>query len=135
MSLVSATEQEFADFQLKYGYSVDAGEAHLLPLSFAFAQTLPFCEGVEVDQDRFVEGQCFIAYAMSQAGGGFNPAAVAEAKTLVKKGLGRSAITKEWAVNQDLIGTDPMSQLKSVPMAYGLLKTYLCAECAGPFVV
>lgn len=135
MALVSATEQEFADFQAKYGYTVDAGETHLLPLSFAFVQTLPFCADAEVDQDRFAEGQCFIAYAMSQAGGGFNPAAVAEAKTLVKKGLGRSAITKEWAVNQDLIGTDPMSQLKSVPMAYGLLKTYLCTECAGPIVV
>ena len=137
MALTSATESEFADFLTKYGFTLASGEQAPLALSFAFLSTLPFCTDVE-DNAAIREAQCFIAFAMTSQGGAFNPAAMREPKTLVKKGLGRGAITKEWEVNSELSGVDATSALKTLPIAYGILKPYLCVDPAssyGAFVV
>lgn len=133
MTPVSATEEQFTAFLTKYGYIVDGDTSPLLALSHAFLLTLPLSESA--DSERVVEAQCFIAYAISENGGGFNPAAIAEAKTLVKSGLGRSAIVDEWKINELLSGTDPLSLLRSIPLAYGLLKEYLVTATVGVFVV
>lgn len=134
MAIVSATIEQFTAFLTKYGYEIADDESALLPLSFTFLSTLPFCSSTDSD-DQIIEAQCFIAYSMSANGGGFNPAAIAEAKTLTKKGLGRGAITKEWAVNELLNGTDPVSMLRAMPIAYGLLNGYLCRGGGGGYVV
>lgn len=134
MAIVSATNEQFTAFLTKYGYEIADDESALLPLSFVFLSTLPFCSGTESD-GQITDAQCFIAYSMSSTGGGFNPAAIAEAKTLTKKGLGRGAITKEWAVNELLSGTDPVSMLRTMPIAYGLLNNYLCESRGGGYVV
>ena len=145
MALVSATEEEYKAFLDKYGYGCELGQESLLALSFAFLSSLPFCDGANVAQtEAITEAQMFIAYAMSEKGGGFNPAALADAKTLIKRNIGRSAIVREYEVNELLAGTDPMSQLRKIPMALGLLNQYLCPVAvagedapfiAGAFVV
>lgn len=135
MALVSATEPELTVFLAKYGYSIEEDATSLLALSFAFLSTLPFRDVESIDAERVAEAQCFIAYSMSANGGGFDPSAIAEAKTLTKKGLGRGAITKEWTVNELLNGTDPVSQLRAMPLAFGLLNNYLSYGTAGAFVV
>lgn len=135
MTLLSAAEPELNAFLAKYGYSIEEDATPLLALSFAFLSTLPFRDVESVDVDRVAEAQCFIAYSMSGNGGGFDPSAITEAKTLTKKGLGRGAITKEWAVNELLNGTDPISQLRAMPLAFGLLNNYLSYGNTGAFVV
>ena len=134
----SATAEQFTAFLTKYGYTVTTDSAPFLALSHAFMRSLPFADVGKLDAATAVEAQCFIAYAMvpvEEGGGGFNPAAIAEAKTLTKKGLGRSAIVKEWKVNDLLSGNDPLSLLRSMAIPYGLLKDYLCVGTAGVFVV
>lgn len=122
---VFATDADFAEFLTKFGYSVDA-ETHLLPLAAAFISTLPFCDDAVIDDAKIIEAQCFVAYSISANGGGFDPAALVAAKTLTKSGLGRGAIVDEWKVNESLMGTDPMSLLKSMPLVYGMLRSYMC---------
>lgn len=123
MAIVAATSEQFNDFLALYGYTVDDGEkARLLALSLAFLSTVELCKEGETH-----EAQCFIAYAMSTNGGGFNPATVADDRVLTKKGIGSGAIVKEWDVNSELSGADPVSLLKRVPMAYGLLKPLMCS--------
>lgn len=123
MAITAATSEQFDTFLTDYGYTVAAEDkSRLLALSLAFLGTIDLCQEGETHV-----AQCFIAYAMSAAGGGFNPAAVADDKTLVAKGLGRNAISKEWQVNDSLTGTDPVTLLKRVPMAYGLLRPLLCS--------
>lgn len=131
----SATTERYQQFIAKYGYTHEGDVSPLLALSFAFLSALPFREGAELDDDTLAEAQCFIAYAMSTTGGGFNPAAIAEAKTLTKKGIGKSEILKEWKVNELLIGNDPISLLRSMVIPYGLLNKYLCTGKAGVFVI
>ena len=127
MAITAATSEQFDAFLTTYGYTVEVGEkARLLALSLSFLSTIELCADGETDQ-----AQCFIAYAMSAKGGGFNPVAVADDKTLTKKGIGRSAVLKEWEVNDDLSGTDSLSMLKRIPMAYGLLKPLLCVGSSG----
>lgn len=142
MSLVAATEGEYTTFRTKYGRTIADGEEAFLPLSFAFLSTLPFCAGDAVEQTAAItEAQCFIAYAMSANGGGFDPTLMGDAKTLIKKNLGRSAIVKEYEINAQLVGTDPMSMLRKIPMALALLDSVLCPvpvageSAAGVFVV
>lgn len=122
MALTSATTTEYSDFLTKYSYTDDGD---FLNLSFAFLGALPFCDGTE-DNDQIKEAQCFIAYAMGQ--GGFDPTQVVSGRTLVKEGLGRGAITEEYVINEDLIGTDASSMLRQIPMAYILLTPYLCGS-------
>lgn len=135
MALVSATEPELTVFLAKYGYSIEEDGTPLLALSFAFLSTLPFRDVESVDVDRVAEAQCFIAYSMSANGGGFDPSAIAEAKTLIKEGLGRGAMIEEYSINTMLSGTDPISRLRSLPLAFGLLDKYLSYGYAGAFVV
>ena len=125
VEVTAVTTEQFSAFLDRYGFAT-TDETHPLPLAYMFMKTLPFCDNAVVDDETMVEAQCFIAYSISITGGGFNPAAIAEAKTLTKSGLGRSAIVDEWKVNEALIGTDPVSLLKSLPLAYGLLKSYIC---------
>jgi|GEM_PF-3641415 len=128
MDVTAATSEQFDTFLTTYGYTVDDDDdkARLLALSLSFLSTIELCVEGATDQ-----AQCFIAYAMSANGGGFNPAAVSDDKTLTKKGVGRSAIVKEWEVNDELSGTDTLSMLKRIPMAYALLKPLLCAGDSG----
>ena len=132
MSLISATDAEFTAFLTERNLTIADTETALVVKSFDFVETLSFCS--EPDADVLVKAQCFIAYAMSANGGGFNPSAIAESRTLIEKGLGSGAIVKKWSENAELIGTDPKTLLKTVPSAYGLLKGYLCSNY-GAFVV
>lgn len=129
MSLIAATQEQFAEFLSRYGYP-DPSESvlPLLAMSFAFTRTLPFCSDQEVNADVLVEAQCFIAYSISAAGGGFSPNAVADARIKVEEGLGRTALVDKWKVNEQLIGTEPIDLLKKLPLAYGLLKGFLCTD-------
>ena len=132
MSLVSATDAEFEAFLTERALTISDTETALVVKSFDFVETLSFCS--EVDAETLVKAQCFIAYAMSANGGGFSPSAIAETKNLIEKGLGSGAIVKKWEVNEDLNGSDPLSLLKTVPAAYGLLKNSLCGGY-GAYVV
>lgn len=121
MAITAATPEQFDTFLSTYGYTVEDGDkSRLLALSLSFLNTIDLTGDGET-----YEAQCFIAYAMSPAGGGFNPATLSDNKTLTKKGLGRSAVVKEWEVNSELSGSDSVSLLKRIPMAYGLLKPML----------
>ncbi len=133
--LTPATELEFTTFLAKYGYSVTEDKEILLARSFAFLDSLPFCDDVDLDADVVVEGQCFLAYAMSTEGGLFDPFAIADPKTLIEKGIGRNAVSKKWQVNDDLNDHTPISNLKTVPMAFGVLKNYMCYGTAGVYYV
>jgi len=128
MALISATPAEYAAFLTKYGFSLPSGEPDFLPLSFTFLSTLPFCEGFSnvSSSPEILEAQMFIAYAMSSAGGGFSPVALADSRTVVEESIGRNALVEKYSINETLIGTDPMSMLRSVPMALGLLDSLLC---------
>lgn len=122
MIITAATPEQFDEFLTEYGYTVpDGDKSRLLALSLSFLGTLDMCAEGETHV-----AQCFIAYAMRD-GGGFDPVAVADDKTLIAKGLGRNAIAKEWQVNDSLTGTEPLTLLKRVPMAYGLLRPLLCS--------
>lgn len=134
MSLTSATVAEFDAFLLKYGWTVDEDKEVLLALSFAFLKTLSFC--VAVDDAVIVEAQCFIAYSMSSGGGGFDPSALASDKILTEEHLGRGAIIEKYEINDLLSGTTPLNMLRTMPLAYGTLRPYLCGDSAAvAFVV
>ncbi len=122
MELETATEAEFDTFLSAYGYTVAGDKDQLLALSFAFLSTLDFC----ADEGDTVPGQCFIAYAISEEGGGFDLVSTVDDKTLTKKGLGRGAMVKEYAINAELAGTDSVAMLRRMPMAYGSLRSLLC---------
>jgi len=68
----------------------------------------------------------FIAYAMSDDGGGFDPAAVTDGRVVKREELGRDAIVDEYQILDDMQGSDPYTLLKRVPLALGLLNPYLC---------
>ena len=122
MAVVAATAQQFDDFLTLYGYTVpELDKPRLLALSLAFLNTVDICEEGPTDQ-----AQCFIAYAMSANGGGFDPTAVSDGKILTKSGLGRNAIVEEWDIDSALAGSDSISLLKRVPMAYAIIKPLLC---------
>lgn len=124
MAITAARSEEFETFLSQNGYELGSDDvaAVLLHRSFRFISTLSFCV-----EGSTLEGQCHLAYAM-RSGGQFSPDAIAEDKALVKKGIGRNAITKEWQVNDELSGTDSLTMLKKVPMAYAELKHLLCDE-------
>lgn len=126
MALVPATETEYQAFLDKFGFSIASCDLKHLPLSFAFLSSLPFCDDDPAQTPQITEAQLFIAYSMSNGGGGFNPTAIAGDRILIKEELGREAIVEEYQVNELLSGTDPMSLLRSMPMAFGLLSKYLC---------
>lgn len=127
MDLVSATQEQYTAFRAKYCYKIAAGDEALLPLSFAFLSCLPFCEGV-VQTEEITEAQMFIAFAMSSAGGGFDPAAIVDEKILVTRELGREAIVREYELREGMTGTDSISLLRRMPVAYGLLSKHLCPD-------
>ena len=129
MALIAATADEFDAFLTTFKYDLIDDREKLLALSFAFIGSLPFCDGV-VQTPQITQAQLFIAYAMSEEGGSFNPAVMADNRTLIKENLGRSAIVEEFKVNDELMGTDPFTLLKRIPMAYGLLAPFLCPGCA-----
>ena len=130
MALTTATTAELDSFIVDYNIETidDAAKPSLLKLSFAFLGTVKFCS--DVDTGVFVQAQCFVIKAISE---GFSPSGVVDSKTLVGKGLGRSAIVKKWEVNKDLVGTDSISMIKTIPMAYNLLKQFMCNSGGGDF--
>jgi len=127
MALTSASTDEYKAFRQKYGYAIAGGnDAQHLALAFAFLKSLPFCNADQGDTDETKEAQFFIAYAMSEEGGGFNFTAPVDPRTLKKKEIGRNAIVKEWETNDLLVGTDPMSMLRRIPMALASINGLLC---------
>lgn len=125
----SITVEEYETFLSEFGYDQAGDKRLVINLSFAFLSTLPFCEGVTEDETKIeviAQAQSFIAYAMSEEGGGLNPAAVSDTRITVTEELGRDAIVDEFEVNSELIGADPVSFLKRVQIAYGLLRPLLC---------
>ena len=135
MALVSATTTEFAAFLTQFGYSVAETHDPLIELSFVMLKTIPFYDVDDVPVATVVQAQCFIAYAMSAEGGGFDAAAIAEARELIEKGLGRGALRKKWQVDQSLNGTHPVHKLRLIPLAYGLLKDYIRYGASAVYVV
>lgn len=122
LDVTPATDTQLDDFLALYGYTIpNADKTVLLARSLALLNTVQICQ----EGDTYV-AQCFIAYAMSAEGGGLNPTALLESKTLTKKGLGRNAIVKEWDVNTELSGTNTIAILKRIPMAYAILEPLLC---------
>ena len=91
-------------------------------------KTLPFCDDAEIDPDVIVQAHNALAYAMGT--GQFDPFAVADSRTLKRREIGRRSIVREWEINDKLNeqigGTDPMSLLRSLPFAFGLLNQYMC---------
>jgi len=127
MDITAATPEQFDAFLSGYDYTVEPeAKSRLLALSMQFLRTIEICKEGETH-----EAQCEIAYRMSEEGGAFNPGAVSDGKSLIKKGLGRNAVVKEWEVNEELSGTDAISMLKRLPMAYGMLKPLLCQNQSG----
>lgn len=129
MTITAATGEQFDTFLTGRGRTVAEDHAVLLVRSLDFLSTIELCQEGETHL-----AQCHIAWAMSEEGDGFNPAAVFDEKTLTKKGLGRNAIVKEFVVNSELSGTDSISLLKRIPMAYGLLKPLLCQSADSSIV-
>ncbi len=124
--LTSATETEFTAFLSTYGYTVAQNSASLLALSFLYLNTLPFCDADQDSTNTITTAQCLIAYNMSTEGGAWNPVAQVERQGIKSKKV--DTLEKEFfEAAGDLAGTDAMSLLRSLPMAYALLSPYLCA--------
>lgn len=110
----------------------------LLALSHSFLCSLPFCEDAEIDPAKLLQAQGFIAYAMSQAGGGFNVVSSQSTSVaggrLIEKNLGRSALVKRYEYSDDSSssggsGSEPLDVLKAMSkLAYGLLSGYMCPD-------
>ena len=126
MAITSASSLDYSVFLATYGYTASPNDAASLALAFAFMGTLPFCDGADtVQTPAMTQAQLFIAYAISS--GAFNPSAVVSSTVLIEEDIGRSALVEKYAVvNDALTGSDPMSLLQSMPMAYGLLSGSLC---------
>ncbi len=124
MAIVSATETELDTFLDKYGFAVADDKSILLARSFVFLSTLKFC--IEPPTDIVIEAQGFLVNAISN--GGVDLFGAAEDKVLTKKGLGRSAIVKEWEINSLTSGSDNLSRLNKIPMVQNLLAPYLCVN-------
>lgn len=124
MAIANASAQDYATFQSTYGYTPTVNDSAYLALAFAFMGALPFCDGVE-QSDAITQAQFFIAQSIST--GAFNPAAVVDTRILVEDSIGRNAITEKWdVVNEDLISADPLTILKTMPIAYALLSGSMC---------
>lgn len=121
--LTSATEAEFTTFLATYGYTVAADAGPLLALSFVFLSTLPWRDAAQESTPVITDAQCFVAYSMSAEGGRFNPSAKVDNVFLTKKKV--ETLEQQFEVNESLTGTDAMSLLRSLPMAYGLLGEHL----------
>ena len=119
-----ATESEFDAWLALRNYSivVAADKPFLLQLAFDYMGTLAFCQGTAED---LITGQLFLAYALAN---GFDPVSPVDGKSLIEKGLGRSAIVKKWSINALTAGTDSVSMLRKSPMAFNQLMQYLCVE-------
>jgi len=126
--ITSATKAEFTAFLTTYGYTVDGisgDSAPLLALSHIYLQTLPWCDSEQGDHASIKTAQCFIAYAMSAEGGGFNPSARIDGLVVKSKAVG--TLEKEFMFNENVdSGSSSISLLKSLPIAYGMLSPFLC---------
>lgn len=121
----SATEADFTAFLAKYGYTVAADAGPLLALSYAFISTLPWCDSDQENHASITEAQCFIARAMSEEGGAFDPSA--RASGLVVKREKADSLEQEYMFNESVNqGADSLSLLKSLAIPYGLLQPFLC---------
>lgn len=69
-------------------------------------------------------GQCEIAYQI--AIGAFDPSAVRDGRSLTERSIGRNALVRKWSVDQALQGSEPITLLQRLPLAYGMLKSLLC---------
>ena len=146
VTITSATEAQFSTFLTTYCYTVPETErAKLLALSHIFLCSLPFCEGAELDADKVAQAQMFLAYSMSECGGGFNPASFAYSDSttdetaggrLTEKSLGRGAIVKKYEYDSSttttsgsagIAGLTPFQTLQRAnAIAFGLLAPFLC---------
>ena len=117
---VAATLEEFNEFLSLYCYEVpDTDKQKSLNLAFAFISTLEFCQ-----EGSTVPGQCEIAYQI--AIGAFDPSAATDGRSLTERSIGRNALVRQWSVNESLQGTEPVTFLRRIPLAYGMLKSLLC---------
>lgn len=145
----SITGAEFSTFLTDFCYQVDETEhKKILALSHSFLCSLPFCDDADIDPVKLLQAQGFIAYAMSQAGGGFNVVSSQSTSVaggrLIEKNLGRSALVKRYEYSDDSSSSssnssEPLEILKSMSkLAYGLLSGYMCPEgesnCSSPAI-
>ena len=131
MELTAITDAELAAFYTQQGLAAitPAESKRLQALSFVFLCALPWCENAVIDQAKFNLAQGYLIHAMSTAGGGFNPLTQNSGAQLKRRGLGRNALEREWFAKPDeLNGTSPIYQLRTLPIPYGLLVQWLCPE-------
>ena len=130
--LTAITEVELAAFfseQCLTPAPADTDIKRLLALSFDFLCALPWCPDAEIDQAKFIKAQAYLVWAMTEAGGGFNPLSIQSGEQLKRRNIGRTAIEKEWFARPDnLNGTSPIYLLRQLSMPYGLLINWLCPE-------
>ena len=123
MDPIPATITEFNQFLDEYGYCLkdfdDTRKTQMLNRAFAFISTLEFCQ-----EGSTVPGQCEIAYQMAL--GAFDPSAATDGRSLTERSIGRNALVRKWSVDESLQGTEPVTLLQRLPLAYGMLKSLLC---------
>lgn len=159
VEITSATDAEFAAFLTTFCYDVAETERpKLLALSHIFLCSLPFCDDAELDVEKVAQAQMFLAYSMSDEGGGFNPAAFAFSEStadtsggrVIERSIGRGAIVKRFeypdtdSSSASIAGLTPFEKLqKANTIAFGLLAPFLCEHqnddngtgCPAVFVV
>ena len=84
--------------------------------------TIIFQTSCELDNTKLSMAQKYIVYAMYQ---GLDIAATTDTKKLIKKGLGRGAIVKEWEHDKGFSTNTMVDHLKKIGGAYTILKPCL----------
>jgi len=121
------TDAEFVAWLDVNQFVFDGDIESTLRQSFVFLSALSWCDSQEAAytvKESFKQAQMFLSYHI--ANGSFNPFTAVDPKFLKKKGLGRSAILKEWDVDKTYTGASPETLIKRLPMVYALLKNDLC---------
>jgi len=123
--LTSATAAEFDTFLTTYGHTVASSSAPLLALSFAFMNTIPWCDDADLTDPIIQQAQMFLAYAMSAEGGGFNPQTQTGNIYTTKEKVG--PLEQEYKLDTtSASGKDVMGLLKTFPIIYGMLQPFIC---------
>ena len=126
MALTSATVAEFDAFTALMEYGAVPNQSQVLARAHAFMQSLPWCDANQVTTDNIKSAQMHVAYALTQ--GSFDPFTPQDNRILIKEEIGRDAIVDEYKVNETVasLGTDSYSQLKRLPIPFGLVQSLLC---------
>lgn len=123
--MTPATTLEFEAYLSKYALEVAEDNSVLLKRSLKEFNPLKLCN---ISDDEYVNIHCSIAYEMSVEGGSWKPSGVLDNRIQTKKGVGRSAILKEWEVNKTLSDSSLISQFMRNPAVFALIEPFLCSN-------